>query len=1004
MSLRVLPDILLRAPLLPASRLPAATAALRRSALGAAAVQLASPGLSAALVSRRGSKGSAAATAALSRYARRAAFRPTPSGLLAGVGMATLGSKTRLQTTHPAGHLRPTWERLAALGRALLNDPDIRTFARLRVAPSLLARGAGVVWLAFDESGAATTREVWPDDTLVAVLETTQQWCSWNEVRRACGDDDDESVDEYLLSLTDDGLLHHDLCPPLLGDSPAKWMRARLARLPGGPTLASVQAQFAQVLAACAAGDVASATGALQKLPGARADGASPLHAVLVHGFASAPRLCQKAVQRAADLAPLLFRLQDVLAPPAAERALNKALLEHIEAVTETFGVGALDVGALATGAYGHTLATVDDESPSAAPDPVVVAYLADALVTAARQGRDEVELEPMVLDGLLPRSEPPCTFELVLSPAVQPPRTAPGTGWLLGLHAPAGASAGRFAEALGAPMMRALKRMAVAEGEARPGEETVDVAFAASPRLADLSAHPATRARALAVTSWSDGDSFGPDEIELVADPAAIEPLALRSTEGTPLRPAPLHRVRSTNLPGGIYRLLAGWSFTRQHTPWALSWSVLGDLPRLPRVLLDGFVIAPGSWRIPNAETLGRRGGLAAWRSQHAVPQFVALGEGDELLFVDLSQPTALPELARHEGGRAHEIWPPLDRLVDQGGRRVEAIVSVVEIPDDADRARRQAAINATRRAGVVAPPFQEGPADAWLTFRIFGAVDRQDKILVEAIAPVVQAARTAGDCDAWFFLRYADVRGRDHLRVRLHVARADRTSALTARVLRALAPSRACGDVVAVEIADYFRETARYGGPEAMRAAEQLFERDSDLAIALLTAQMEAAAADEMSLDARDRLVLAFDALTAGLGLSASARQQLAARRRDAFAHAAGGEGESSRDLDADYRGRSRQLMVALSGPPAGANAVVLELTRYGDGLKRLVATWPAATVEAIVTVLPTILHMTAVRLCGASPADEAAAFVFWQRALQGISSRQARDKKRSVPSQSN
>jgi hypothetical protein len=124
MAFYLISRFLLRAPLLPVSGLHNPRAALRRHRLGTMAVELASPDLAAALQRESG----AAAAAALSRYARRAAFRPTPAGLLAGVAMGRLGSRTRLETGEVKAVLAPTWERVAVLGRALLAEPELRPF------------------------------------------------------------------------------------------------------------------------------------------------------------------------------------------------------------------------------------------------------------------------------------------------------------------------------------------------------------------------------------------------------------------------------------------------------------------------------------------------------------------------------------------------------------------------------------------------------------------------------------------------------------------------------------------------------------------------------------------------------------------------------------------------------------------------------------------------------------------------------------------------------------
>src|SRR5215212_9395029 len=126
-----LPIVVLRAPLLPVAALRDPVAALRRHPLGAQAVALASPDLAAALALGSRGRSPAAARAALERYARRAAFRPTPAGLLAGVAPGTLGARTRVATAAARALVQPSWRALAALGRGLLDQAEVRPHVRL---------------------------------------------------------------------------------------------------------------------------------------------------------------------------------------------------------------------------------------------------------------------------------------------------------------------------------------------------------------------------------------------------------------------------------------------------------------------------------------------------------------------------------------------------------------------------------------------------------------------------------------------------------------------------------------------------------------------------------------------------------------------------------------------------------------------------------------------------------------------------------------------------------
>ncbi|HJX63882.1 MAG TPA: thiopeptide-type bacteriocin biosynthesis protein, partial [Polyangia bacterium] len=919
--------------------------------------------------------------AALSRYARRAAFRPTPAGLLAGVAMGRLGSRTRLATNEVEPVLAPTWERVAALGRALLDEPEIRPGVSLRIAPSLMAAGARAVWLGLGHDGLEV-RSSDVDVVLEAVIAGAQDWTPWEVVGKAVEaavSDEAGDVDELLLVLVDRGVLCHDLAPPIVGQPPAQWLAQRLARFPA--EVDAVVDPIRQGLLGISPTDLAGTRAALAGLPGA-SESATDVMGTLRHCPRGEPMLSQQAVARAAACAPLLLRLQEALAGPVAERVCDAGLAEQLDSMVEVFGAGALDLADLATGGYGSALAEIDDEPARGDGGGEVLALLADAVAQAAAAGEVEITLDPAALDAILPAVGTPPTFELFLSPAREPPRARPGTGWLLGLHAPGGASWGRFAGALDAPMREALAELAAAEKQARPGERALDVVYAPSPALADLCAHPPVREAALALVGWPEGAALTPAELALVADPAAAEPLALRDSTSQPIAPSPLHRVRSATAPSGIYRLLAGWSFARQQAPWAFSWGALAGLTFLPRVVLDGFVVSPASWRVPSPAQIARPTALARWRRQNRVPAAVQAGQGDELLYLDLRAAGACAELARFAGGRVFEIWPPLDALPDEGGRRVEAVVAVAHVPDGAEIESLTAAIEATRAAGRVPPPAQAPPAEHWVSFRIYGAVERQDAVLFEAVGPAVKAALDAGEIDAWFFLPYLDQAGRrHHLRVRGHAGSERKAEAFAGRVRHALAPLCSRGDVVRVETGGYFREAARYGGAALMPAVERLFQSSSELVLAVLEAEDQGTSqADRVALAVR-----AADAMASGVGLDLAARMGLARRCREACAHVGLLDEEHARQ---EYRKRSRGLFTWLAGQED--DGFTPALASLKETAASVAESLDADLRLALRQKLPVLLHVQDVRLAGANLAAEALAHYLWHRTVEGIAAR--------------
>jgi thiopeptide-type bacteriocin biosynthesis protein len=954
----------LRAPLLPASALDADVRRLARAPEVAAALAGASADLAAA-------GDDAAAWAARRRYLRRAAFRPTPQGPWAGVCVGSLGARTRVATGKTRLVTRPTWAALAALGRSLLDEPTRLAGVRLRCTPSLLWRHDRLTWLAPGAGGEpAEVRHADGDQLLEVLLDACEDWCAWSDARavaRHVEPADDDAIDELLRTLVDDGLLVHDLEPPLVGPPPEEWLRARLLALSGNAD--EVDAWLATL---------------------------ARRHTVLVHEPRTPPTLAEAACARAAALAPVLWRLQDTLAPPAAERVLDPGLPAALAAITAPLGAGALDLAALALGDYGVSLPGHDHEAGAEAapatstPPAALLALLVDRFAAALAVGAP-ARFDAEELDAVLPEGTPPASFELVLAPRREPRGAPPGDGWMLGLHAPAGASWGRFCEALGAPLHAALAELAEAERTWRPGEAALDLAWHTAAELADLAQHPPTRAATLALTSWPEGAArtLTPADLELVADEAALAPLALREAASTrPLAPAPLARVRSTFAPRGLYRLLAGWSLWRQHAPWAFSAGPLAGLARTPRVEIDGFVVAPASWAAPPEEALVSPAALRRWRRSIGAPRHVQVGQEDELLPVDLDAAWAPDELRRTGEARWWEIWPPLGEEIDAGGRRVEAIVACVSPASE----HEAAAHAATALAGRVAPPTE--PAPLWRTFKLYGAAERADRVLAGAVGPAVHEARAAGEIDAWFFLRYLED-GRPHLRLRAHAGTRAGLDRFGRRLEAALQPARAAGDIVVVETGDYHRETSRYGALATMAAVERVWEAESELALELLdTGAVSAGEGAEASFDDHDpaeAVVLAMDALAAGLGLDPAARAQLAARRRDAHG-VPRGEGDP---YASTFRRVQRRLGDALADARHAPAAFATQRERVAAA--RSSSALPGSVAQ---TILPALVHLTANRLVGTAPDLEARACYFWERALDGVLARARNHKANGKP----
>ena len=275
--------------------------------------------------------------------------------------------------------------------------------------------------------------------------------------------------------------------------------------------------------------------------------------------------LSREAVDRAARVAATVFRLQAAFAP-TWERATSPALDDGVRALLEHHEPGAFDLASLALGRYAVTLGeaapatfggTVPRLAGPAASHPVAPALLA-LFVERLAEGGDVIAFTTDELDRVLPPTDLPPTFELVLAPCREPEGAPPGTDWLLGLHGPAGATWGRFAHALPDALRAAFDELVSVEESLLSPALACDLEFAPGATVADVACHPPLRANTLCLTAWAEGSgNLTPADLALVLDgrlfaggvSGAPEALGLRTTSGQSLRVAQLARIRSSTV-----------------------------------------------------------------------------------------------------------------------------------------------------------------------------------------------------------------------------------------------------------------------------------------------------------------------------------------------------------------------------------------------------------------------------------------------------------------------
>ncbi|KPM50575.1 lantibiotic dehydratase [Frankia sp. R43] len=539
----------------------------------------------------------------------------------------------------------------------------------------------------------------------------------------------------------------------------------------------------------------------------------------------------------------------------------------------------------------------------------------------------------------------------------------------VVGVSRRAGTTTGRFLDLFDA--QDGARMRALYAGLPTASRDALSVQISAPARYTNtdtVGRAPQVMAHRLSLGEYDDsegGGSLSLDDIVVTADVHRIYLLSLSRRQL--VEPVALNAVEPVRRAHPLARFLA-------EAPAALSvpcapfdWGVAARLPFLPALRHGRTVLSPARWLLGAADLPGSAAGwtewdraLASWREQVNLPSAVYLGDGDQRIGLDLSEPAHRVLLRSHlerSGAALLRAAPGTDAAGWVGGHAHEIVVPLAAVAAPA------ASPGWLSRAQVVGRDHGHLPGcDARFSVKLYAGLGCQDDILTRHLPHLVDELNEQATGEArWWFLRYHDPD--DHLRLRLAVTAdgvaptADRIGAWTQRLRRAGLISRAQWDT-------YFPETSRFGGTAAMDAAEAYFAADSAAALAQLAASREKSGPDRRALTAASVV----DIVTGLIGDTAEATRWLISHTRT----------ESSAPARTLY-----QQAVALANP-ADPRALAAQ-----PGGERVLSCWAhrrealaayrhvlqETRAEAPSALLPDLLHLHHVRMAGVSLAGERA-----------------------------
>ncbi|QDY79130.1 lantibiotic dehydratase [Streptomyces qinzhouensis] len=402
------------------------------------------------------------------------------------------------------------------------------------------------------------------------------------------------------------------------------------------------------------------------------------------------------------------------------------------------------------------------------------------------------------------------------------------------GVSRTAGTVTGRFLHLLDA---HDRNRMATAYATAATAtDDALPVQISAPPL--HTSTENVARAPAVmpAVLAWGEchdhiGERVLLDDITVTADVHRLY-LVSRSRR-RPLEFVNLNAVEPVHRTHPLVRFLAEATHAMSAPCAVFDWGTATTLPFLPAVRYGRTILSPARWLLTTADLAARETdqpqwdeSLVAWREQVAIPSTVYAGDGDQRLRLNLDEPVHRM-LLRAQVQRSGTAVLRAEAAPDAGwiGERPHELV----IPLARTGRGRRAPWWLDRETGTPDGHGHVPGCDGRFLVQLYARPERHGGILRR----LPELLAELGGRTQWWFLPYRDPD--DHLRLRL-VVPADHAEGAPAAIGGWTRALRRAGLTSRVRWDTDFPETARFGGPAAIDAAETFFAADSEAAAAQL------------------------------------------------------------------------------------------------------------------------------------------------------------------------
>ncbi|RAJ74057.1 thiopeptide-type bacteriocin biosynthesis protein [Chitinophaga dinghuensis] len=372
--------------------------------------------------------------------------------------------------------------------------------------------------------------------------------------------------------------------------------------------------------------------------------------------------------------------------------------------------------------------------------------------------------------------------------------------------------------------------------------------------------------------------------------------------------------------------------------------------LEHVPRIRYENYIFRPASWSIYQREftdlwDLNPEGRVEKIRSvlrEKNIPDSFFVFAGDNRLFIDMEKcpyPSAMvlaDMLAKNPTLIVEEnLYAGTDRQLihnDQGNYLHEIVIPFKNL-HLLETKQEYLHLNAT-----VFPKVSRDfpPGSEWLYIKIYTGVTNADKLIREHLPGMIERMKTAGLISSWFFLRFHDPES--HIRLRFHLRDVSRYGELFRLFYEVVGPFMNNDFIDRISMDTYKREIERYGGPDRIAAAEQIFCLDSEVSVNLLQLLDQGGHPSLNWLPA----VIIFDVYMDAFSLNMQQKHKYVMDNRDWFAMEFRANKAQRRKMGTKYREHFSLLDNAIKDrklPFSNAPQIAAVIEEYSRNLRQLV-----------------------------------------------------------------